>query len=75
MKKLIKGIQPVFKSATVKQESTASAVRTDEGFIEITSLELLDELVGGLIDPEAIFCQLVDEESATVVSGHMATGL
>lgn len=42
--------------------SIASAVRTAEGFIEITSLELLDEMVGGLINPEAVFCQLSEED-------------
>mgnify|MGYP000636575102 CR=1 FL=1 len=46
-------------------KNTVSAVRTDEGFIEINSLELLDEMVGGLINPEVIFCQLEEESNNT----------
>ncbi|MCS6237662.1 hypothetical protein G3495_21505 [Shewanella baltica] len=50
--------------------SVANAVRTAEGFIEITSLDLLDQMVGGMINPEAVFCQLYDEDS--IVSQHLA---
>jgi len=39
------------------------AIRTNEGFIEITSLELLDEMVGGLISPDAMLCQLYEEQT------------
>ena len=42
--------------------SVANAVRTAEGFIEITSLDLLDQMVGGMVNPEAVFCQLYDED-------------
>jgi hypothetical protein len=61
---LIKGVNRM-KNSKVKADSTVSAVRTHEGFIEITSLELLDNMVGGLISPDAIFCQLSDEEART----------
>lgn len=40
-----------------------NAVRTNEGFIEIISLDLLDEMVGGLITPDAMLCQLDDEQA------------
>ncbi len=49
--------------------SVASAVRTAEGFIEITSLDLLDAMVGGMINPEAVFCQLHNED----VTQHVAS--
>ncbi|MBL4941339.1 MAG: hypothetical protein JKY81_06690 [Colwellia sp.] len=53
------------------EKNMVSAVRTNEGFIEITSLELLDEMVGGLINPDAIFCQL--EEESHSPQKHLAT--
>jgi len=55
----------------LSNKKTASAVRTNEGFIEITSLELLDEMVGGLINPDAIFCQL--EEESNSANHHLST--
>ena len=55
----------------LNDKKTVSAVRTNEGFIEITSLELLDEMVGGLINPEAIFCQL--EEGINNSPSHFST--
>ncbi len=54
----------------MNNKNTVSAIRTNEGFIEITSLELLDEMVGGLINPDAIFCQLEGENNN---SNHMST--
>ncbi|MGS0825366.1 hypothetical protein ACVBIO_06095 [Shewanella sp. 0m-8] len=54
-----------------EKPSVASAVRTAEGFIEITSLDLLDEMVGGMVNPEAIFCQLNDED--VTVTKHVAS--
>ena len=42
--------------------NTATAVRTNEGFIEITSLELLDEMVGGMINPDTVFCHIEEDE-------------
>jgi len=51
------------KSSIINNQPTVSATRTNEGFIEITSLELLDEMVGGLINPDAMLCQLDDDES------------
>lgn len=60
------------RNLKVNEESTVSAVRTNEGFIEITSLELLDDMVGGLIDPDAIFCQLSDEDTGATESGREA---
>lgn len=47
----------------LNDKNTVSAIRTNEGFIEITSLDLLDEMVGGLINPDAIFCQLEEESN------------
>ncbi len=52
------------------KKNAVNAVRTNEGFIEITSLDLLDEMVGGLINPDAIFCQLEDESNS---SNHLLT--
>jgi hypothetical protein len=54
----------------LNNKNTVSAVRTNEGFIEITSLELLDQMVGGLINPDAIFCQLEESNSA---NHHLST--
>lgn len=54
----------------LNDKNTVSAIRTNEGFIEITSLDLLDEMVGGLINPDAIFCQL--EEENKKANSHMA---
>lgn len=51
--------------------SVASAVRTAEGFIEITSLDLLDEMVGGMINPDAVFCQLNDDD--LTMTQHVAS--
>ncbi len=44
-----------------KTTTNIKAVKTTEGFIEITALEELDDIVGGLIDPEAVFCELEEE--------------
>lgn len=55
----------------LNDKNTVSAIRTNEGFIEITSLDLLDEMVGGLINPDAIFCQLEDENKNAY--SHMST--
>ena len=41
-----------------------TATRTSEGFIELTSLEMLDQLVGGFIQPEAAYFQLDDDSSS-----------
>ncbi len=59
----------------LNNKNTVSAVRTNEGFIEITSLELLDEMVGGLINPDAIFCQLEDENMNTHSNVSTETGV
>ena len=45
-------------------------MRTSDGFIEIVSLELLDDMVGGMINPEAILCQLHEDD----VIKNVATG-
>ena len=37
------------------------ASKTAEGFIEFTSLDELDHIFGGLLDPETVFCQLEEE--------------
>ncbi len=50
--------------------ATVDAVRTSDGFIEIVSLELLDDMVGGMINPEAILCQLHEDD----VIKNVATG-
>ena len=39
------------------------AVKTKEGFIEITSLNELDKLVGGLLDHDDAYCDLVEDSS------------
>ena len=38
------------------------AIKTQEGFIELQSLDELDDIVGGLIDPDSIFCEIEEEE-------------
>ena len=52
-------IQPSIKQS----KPIVNAIRTNDGFIEITSLELLDEMVGGLITPDAMLCQLDEEHT------------
>ena len=47
--------------STRNKETAISAIMTADGFIEITELKALDEIVGGLVDPEAIVCELVEE--------------
>ncbi|WP_042147899.1 MULTISPECIES: hypothetical protein [unclassified Pseudoalteromonas] len=52
-------------NSNLSKNTTVEAIRTNEGFIEITSLELLDEMVGGLISPETALCQLKEEHLNT----------
>ena len=52
-------------NSNLTKNTTVEAIRTNEGFIEITSLELLDDMVGGLISPEAALCQLKEDEINT----------
>jgi predicted S18 family serine protease len=49
------------------EKNAVSAVRTNDGFIEITSLELLDALVGGYINPEEIYCEVQDNDNSSQV--------
>lgn len=44
------------------KNTNIKATKTMEGFIEITSLDELDNIVGGLIDPELAFCELEEEK-------------
>lgn len=39
-------------------------IKTAEGFIEITALSELDDIVGGLVNADDFFCQLEEEPSA-----------
>lgn len=47
--------------STQNKGMTIHALMTEDGFIEIKGLKALDEIVGGLGDPEAIVCELVEE--------------
>ena len=38
------------------------AMRTHDGLIEIVSLNVLDQLVGGMLSPDSAFCQLEQTE-------------
>lgn len=44
------------------EKHSVAAKRTNDGFIEITNLELLDALVGGYIDPEEVYCHVSDNQ-------------
>ncbi|MEZ7279650.1 MULTISPECIES: hypothetical protein [Pseudoalteromonas] len=44
------------------EKHSVAARRTNDGFIEITNLELLDALVGGYIDPEEVYCHVSDNQ-------------
>lgn len=57
------------------KKTTVNAVRTSEGFIEITSLEFLDEMVGGLVDPQAVFCQLSHEDNSNSKKSFVTEGV
>lgn len=61
-------------NSNLTKNTTVEAIRTNEGFIEITSLELLDEMVGGLINPEAALCQL-KEEHLNTTKHHSVDGI
>jgi len=63
------------KNSTSSENTPVSAFRTNEGFIEITSLELLDDMVGGLINPEAAFCQLNDDDDVASSQGFSGEGI
>ena len=63
------------KNTNVSKNTTVNAVRTTDGFIEITSLALLDEMVGGLIDPQALFCQVNDDDQHHTAKRFSAEGL
>ncbi|CAM3012520.1 hypothetical protein [Pseudoalteromonas distincta] len=45
-----------------KEKNAITARRTNDGLIEITSLELLDQLVGGFISPEDVYCNVIDND-------------
>lgn len=49
----------LFKSA-----EPLKAIKTAEGFIEITALSELDDIVGGLVNADHFFCQLEEESAA-----------
>jgi hypothetical protein len=59
----------MYNNSKHEKQHTLSAHRTNDGFIEITSLELLDELVGGFINPEEVYCQVynTDEKLTTPI--------
>jgi len=40
-----------------------NAIRTEDGLIEIVSLEMLDKMVGGLLPPDTLLCQLEEKDS------------
>ncbi len=54
------------RAAQTNQKHTLSARRTSDGLIEVTSLEMLDALVGGLIAPEDAYCQLNNIEDSSL---------
>jgi len=62
------------KNLSMSSNKTVDAIRTNEGFIEITSLELLDEMVGGLINPETALCQL-QEKQINTTKHHVVDGI
>lgn len=45
------------------------AVRSQEGFIEIVSIDSLNDIVGGMLSPESIYCQ-IDSEGVTQPLTH-----
>ncbi len=47
---------------TYKGKDTVNAVRTSDGFIEVVSLELLDAMVGGYIEPEGVYCEVKESD-------------
>jgi hypothetical protein len=47
----------------IKKEKSLQAFKTDEGLIEISSIDELDMIVGGAYNPSDIFCEIVDSES------------
>lgn len=51
-------------SELFKVATPVKAIKTAEGFIEITALAELDDIVGGLVSADEFFCQLDEELSA-----------
>ncbi|WP_293633183.1 hypothetical protein [Shewanella sp. CG12_big_fil_rev_8_21_14_0_65_47_15] len=47
----------------IKKNEPIKAIKTIEGFIEITSLTELDDIVGGFIDAESFLCELEDQDN------------
>ncbi len=47
---------------TKQLNTQVTAVRTAEGFIEIVSLQAIDQIVGGLLAPEEAVCLLAPQE-------------
>ncbi|AQP99733.1 hypothetical protein B0W48_07965 [Pseudoalteromonas aliena] len=57
------------------EKNAITAHRTNDGLIEITSLELLDQLVGGFISPENVYCNVIDnDEKPTTVTSQEGIG-
>ncbi len=50
-------------SELFKPATPVKAIKTAEGFIEITALAELDDIVGGLVSADEFFCQLEEELS------------
>lgn len=46
---------------SIAVEDPLAATITAEGFIELTALDELDKIVGGLLNPEDIYIELNDE--------------
>ncbi|EGM79773.1 hypothetical protein Rhein_0233 [Rheinheimera sp. A13L] len=44
-------------------EEPLAATITAEGFIEVTALDELDKIVGGLLNPEDVYIELNDESA------------
>lgn len=51
-------------SELFKSAEPLKAIKTAEGFIEITALAELDDIVGGLVSADEFFCLLEEEPSA-----------
>lgn len=51
---------------SIKKNEPIRAIKTIEGFIELTSLTELDNIVGGFIDVKSFLCELEDQDNSDI---------
>lgn len=60
-------------SELFREATPVKAIKTSEGFIEITALTELDDIVGGLVSADEFFFELDEETPVASVSQPVRT--